>query len=93
MYHKYSTLLYNMDNRTCTIYKGEKFSLEWYFDKKGKSVVYEYFIESSEDLQDKFLILVKKMGDFRKKSEKLPKNEKVKAINCRSDYFERKAGG
>ena len=50
----------------CIIYIGKKFTIDWYFDKNGKSVVYEYFIEATEDLQDKFLILAKKMGDFGK---------------------------
>ena len=65
MCQKYDTLLI-MDDKSCVIYSGEKFSLEWYFDKNGKSVAYDYFKESPEELQDKFLILVKKMGDFGK---------------------------
>ena len=124
-----------MNERDCVIYSGEKFTLEWYYDKNGKSVAYGYFINASEDLQDKFLILIKKMGDigkinniekfrnegdgiyafkpqpdrylsfftdgkkiivtngFKKKTNKLPKNEKKLAMNYRSDYLERKAGG
>jgi len=30
---------------------------------------------------------------FKKKTDKLPKNEKILAMNCRMDYLERKAGG
>jgi len=124
-----------MNERDCVIYSGEKFTLEWYYDKNEKSVAYDYFINTSEDLQDKFLILIKKMGDigkinniekfrnegdgiyafkpqpdrylsfftdgkkiivtngFKKKTNKLPKNEKKLAMNYRSDYLERKAGG
>jgi phage-related protein len=124
-----------MDNESSVIYSGEKFTLEWYYDKDGKSVAYEFFCEATEDLQDKFLVLVKKMGDsgkvfditkfrnegdgiyafkpqpdrylsfftdnkkiiitngFRKKTEKLPKNEKKLAMKYRQDYFERKKGG
>jgi len=52
-----------MDDESCVIYSGEKFTLEWYYDKNGKSVVYEYFCEATEDLQDKFFVLAKKMGD------------------------------
>ena len=55
-----------MDNESCVIYSGEKFTLEWYYDKNGKSAVYDYFCESTEDLQDKFFVLVKKMGDIGK---------------------------
>jgi phage-related protein len=55
-----------MDNESCVIYSGEKFTLEWYYDKNGNSVAYDYFSKLPEDLQDKFLVLVKKMGDFGK---------------------------
>ena len=124
-----------MDEKSCVIYMGEKFTLEWYYDKNGKSAAYDYFKESTEELQDKFLILVKKMGDFgkiyditkfrnegdgiyafkpqpdrylsfftdgskiivtngfKKKTDKLPKNEKELAMRCRQNYFERKNGG
>jgi phage-related protein len=124
-----------MDKESCVIYSGIKFSLEWYYDKNGKSVVHDYFYELTEDLQDKFLILAKKMGDFgkiydtrkfryegdgiyafkpkpdrylsfftddkkiivtngfRKKTDKLPKNEKELAMKYRQDYLERKTGG
>jgi len=124
-----------MDKESCVIYVGEKFILEWYYDKDGRSAAYDYFEQSTEDLQDKFLILVKKMGDsgkiyditkfrnegdgiyafkpqpdrylsfftdgkkiivtsgFRKKTDKLPKNEKALAMRYRQDYLERKTGG
>jgi len=55
-----------MDEKSCAIYIGLEYTLEWYFDKNGKSVAYDYFNESTEELQDKFLVLVKKMGDFGK---------------------------
>ena len=124
-----------MNKESCVIYSGEKFTLEWYYDKNGKSVAYDYFTKSTEELQDKFLILVKKMGDFgkiydikkfrnegdgiyafkpkpdrylsfftdgrkiivtngfKKKTDKLPKNEKELAMKYRQDYLERKTGG
>jgi phage-related protein len=46
------------------IYSGEKFTIEWYYDKKGKSAAYQYFLDSTEDQQNKFLILVKKIAEF-----------------------------
>jgi len=124
-----------MDEKSCLIYKGSKFSIKWYYDINGKSVAFDYFNDATEDLQDKFLILVKKMGDFgkiydikkfrnegdgiyafkpqpdrylsfftdgreiivtngfKKKTDKLPKNEKDLAIRYRLDYLERKARG
>ena len=124
-----------MDEKSCLIYKCQKFSIKWYYDIYGKSVAFEYFNNATEDLQDKFLILIKKMGDFgkiydikkfrnegdgiyafkpqpdrylsfftdgkeiivtngfKKKTDKLPKNEKDLAIKYRQNYLERKAGG
>ena len=66
-----------MDEKSCLIYKGTKFSLKWYYEKNGKSVAFDYFKDSTEDLQDKFFIL----------------NEKDLAMKYRQDYLERKAGG
>jgi len=124
-----------MDEKSCLIYEGSKFSIKWYYDKNENSVAFNFFDKTSEDLQDKFLILAKKMGDFgkiyditkfrnegdgiyafkpqpdrylsfftdgrevivtngfKKKTEKLPRNEKDLAIKYRQDYLERKAGG
>ena len=55
-----------MDENNCLIYRGSAFAIKWYYDTNGKSVAYDYFKDATEDLQDKFLILVKKMGDFGK---------------------------
>ena len=55
-----------MDEKSCVIYIGKKFTIEWYYDKNGKSVAYDFFEESTKELQDKFLILIKKMGDLGK---------------------------
>ena len=124
-----------MDSNSCIIYSGAKFTIEWYYDKNGKSVVYDRFNESKEEIQNRFLVLIKKMGDFgkiydktkfryegdgiyafkpqpdrylsfftdgkkiiitncfRKKTDKLPKNEKALALKYRQDYIERKTGG
>ena len=134
MYQKSVTFII-MDEKSCLIYKGILFSLKWYYDRDGKSVAFDYFKNTSEDLQDKFLLLAKKMGDFgkiyditkfrnegdgiyafkpqpdrylsfftdgkeiivtngfKKKTDKLPKNEKDLAIKYRQDYLERKTGG
>jgi phage-related protein len=55
-----------MSEESCVIYSGEKFTIEWYYDKKGKSAAYEYFLESAKEQRRKFLILVKRIGDFGK---------------------------
>jgi phage-related protein len=124
-----------MNDRECIIYAGEKFTIEWYYDKNGKSVANEFFMKSSEELQDKFLLLVKKMAEigkiydikkfrnegdgiyafkpqpdrylsfftygskliitngFRKKTDKLPENEKKLALRFKEDYMDRNTGG
>ena len=121
-----------MDYESCVIYSGDKFTLEWYYDKDGKSVAYDFFIEMSLEQRRKFFALVKRMGDsgkilditkfrnegdgiyafkpqpdrylsfftdnkkiivtngFRKRTEKIPKNEKELAMKYRQDYFERR---
>ncbi|EOQ87911.1 Gp49-like PF05973 family protein [Leptospira yanagawae serovar Saopaulo str. Sao Paulo = ATCC 700523] len=118
-----------------TAYKGEKFTIEWYFDEKDKSDVLEYFNELPDDLKIKTLILFKRFADFGeikdktkfnfegdslfafkpiphrflcffvkgkkiiitnafvKKTDKLPKNEKIRAIKRRKDYETRSKKG
>ena len=124
-----------MVNKTCIIYIGEKFTIEWYYDKNGKSIAREYYLETTREQKRKFYILVKRMGDFgkilditkyrhegdgiyafkpqpdrylsfftdgkkiiitngfKKKADKLPKNEKKLALGFRQDYINRKNGG
>ena len=124
-----------MDNTNCIIYSGSKFTLEWYYDKNGKSAAYDYYENSSLIQKRKFFILVQKLGDlgkiydknkfrnegdgiyafkpqpdrylsfftdgkkiivtngFRKKTDKLPKNEKELALKYKENYLERKYGG
>jgi phage-related protein len=55
-----------MDKEDCIIYEGTYFTIEWYYDHKGNSQAYDYFLSVSPGQKRKFLILVKKMGDFRK---------------------------
>lgn len=53
-----------MTKDTCLIYEGEFYRVEWYFDDKGDSQAYEYFLKTSAVQKRKFLILVKKLADF-----------------------------
>jgi len=55
-----------MDEELVVIYTGECFTLEWYYDKNGKSVSFDYFLKSSKDQRRKFLALAKRMGDSGK---------------------------
>jgi len=114
-----------------TAYKGEKFTIEWYFDAKGKSDVLDYFGKLPDSLKLKTLVLFKRFADvgeikdktkfnfegdalfafkpkphrflcffikghkiiitnaFIKKSDKLPKNEKERALSRKNDYEKR----
>ncbi len=111
--------------------EGTKFTIEWYFDAKGKSAAWEYFESLDDDMQIKLLGLFELMGNvgairnktkfryegdkvyafkpqphrflcffftghkiivtnaFHKKSDKLPANEKERALNSKDDYEKR----
>lgn len=70
-----------IDKKSCVIYKGPFFSIEWFYDEKGYSQPYEYFLKTSAGQKRKFLLLVKKMGD------KLPTQEKTTAVKTMEKYF------
>lgn len=44
-------------------YYGEKFTVEWYFDNKGRSQALEFFNEQPLDKKRKLLNLFRLMGD------------------------------
>ncbi len=48
------------------VYDGTEYTLEWYFDKRGKSEAYAYYRELSEDRKNKIFHLFQKMGDTGK---------------------------
>ena len=52
-----------MDRDTCIIYIGRVFTVEWYFNRRGKSPGYEYFIKTPEDQQGRFTDLIKEIAD------------------------------
>ncbi len=120
-----------MDKQKYTIYEGEEYTIEWYFDDRGKKPAEKYFDELEKSRKDKIVELFRLMGDegeiknirkFRhegdqiyafkssfdrffcfffddskvnvtnaceKKSDKMPPNEKAKALKFRSDYRKR----
>lgn len=112
-------------------YKGDKFTIEWFFDRSGVSEALMFY-ESLSDIQKrKTLMLFKRMGDYGriidkekfrnegdkiyafkphpdrflsffytghkiivtngyiKKSQKLPKKEKTKALDRKENYITR----
>ena len=109
-------------------FEGERFTIEWYFDAKGKSISLEYLESLEDEEQAKLFELMKLIGNagviknktkfrnegdkiyafkpqphrflcfffegqkiivangFHKKTDKLPKNEKERALKIKSDY-------
>ena len=57
---------YNMDKENYLIYEGVFFRIEWFYDKAGYSQAFEYFRKASPSQKRKFLMLIKKIGDFGK---------------------------
>ena len=47
-------------------YQGEIFSIEWYFDDRGKSVVLDYYEELSTKQKERLLYLFYMLGDTGK---------------------------
>jgi hypothetical protein len=120
-----------MDKTNCIAYKGAVFTIEWYFDERGKSQAYKYYSLLSDMQKRKLLLLFKRIGDFgqinditkfryegneifafkpkpdrflsffvkgnkiivangfQKKTQKLPHEEKERAIRSRNDYYKR----
>ena len=112
-------------------YKGERFTIEWYFSEDGESQPLDFFNALSPIEQQKFFYLAKRMGDFGfisdktkfrnegddifalkpqpnrflsffvkdkkiiitnafvKKSQKLKRQDKERAVNARADYQKR----
>ena len=73
-----------MEDKSHIVYEGSKFIIEWYFDKNGKSVAKEFYKEEVEEVQNKFLVLVKRMGDFGKIFDKTKfrhENDGIYALN------------
>ena len=60
----------NKEKKEYVLYKGEKFTVEWYYTEKNKSQPFEYFNSLDSQQQMKLLYLVKRMGDFGKISDK-----------------------
>jgi phage-related protein len=47
-------------------YEGQAFTIEWYFDRRGRSQALEYFESLSEDRQNDAFTLFKRMGEHGK---------------------------
>lgn len=79
-----------MDKNSCLIYKGPFFTIEWFYDEKGYSQPYEYFLKTSAAQKRKFLLLAKKMGDFGKIIDKTKfrnEEDKIYAFKPQPDRY------
>lgn len=116
-------------NKEYIAYEGKALSIEWYYDKCGRSQALEYYTALSQAERISVLRLFKRMGDagelkdttkfnyegkhiyafkpkperflcfffsgkklvvtnaFRKKQQKLPENEKDRALKAKEDYI------
>jgi phage-related protein len=55
-----------MKSSDVLVYKGEAFSIEWYFDERGECPAREYYESLSVERRVKFLKLIRIMGDIGK---------------------------
>lgn len=76
--------------REYVAYEGIKFTIEWYFDKRGKSQALEYYASLSDNERIEVLKLFKRMGDAGEiKNETKFRNEgdKIFAFKPQPDRF------
>jgi phage-related protein len=51
-------------SREYIAYQGQAFTIEWYYDPRGKSQSLEYYQSLSQEEKKKLFYLFKRMGDF-----------------------------
>jgi phage-related protein len=79
-----------VNKNDCIIYAGPVYTIEWYYDKDGGSPAYDYFLKISQGQKRKFLVLVKKMGDFGKiydKTKFIYEGDKIFAFKPQPDRY------
>ncbi len=59
-----------VDKQDCIVYKGQCFSVEWFYDSTGYSQAYDYYESTSLAQKRKFFILVKRIAEFGKIMDK-----------------------
>ena len=55
-----------MDNTNCIVYIGTYFTIEWYYDEKGISQAFQYYLSLSDAQKRKLFLLIKRIGDYGK---------------------------
>ena len=54
------------NKREIVAYSGQCFTIEWYYNEKRESPALEYFLQLSDDRQDKLFTLLKRLGEIGK---------------------------
>lgn len=71
-------------------YPGNKFTIEWFFDERGKSGALEYFKDLPLERKKKFFTLLRLLGDIGKISNKEKfryEGDKIYALKPAPDRF------
>ena len=71
-------------------YCGPEFTIEWFFEKSGKSQAFEYYCGLSSSGRIKLLKLLKRMGDAGRISDKtkfMNEGDKIFAFKPQPDRF------
>lgn len=85
----YSGTLMNKDIEYIA-YRGEKFTIEWYFDEKEHSQSQEYYYSLDKDERIQLLKLLKRMGDagvIHDKTKFRHEGDKIYAFKPKPDRF------
>lgn len=55
-----------MQDKNFIVYRGEEFTVEWYFSKQNKSPALEYFTDLTTVQKNKFFYLIQRIADTGK---------------------------
>ena len=55
-----------VNKNDCIAYKGQYFTVEWFYDSTGYSQAFEYFESTSQSQKRKFFVLIKRIAEFGK---------------------------
>lgn len=72
------------------IYQGPEFTIEWYYDDRGKSPALEYFDKLSFEQKDKLFNLLRQMGNagvIKNKTKFRYENDQIYAFKPSPDRF------
>lgn len=79
-----------MSNREYIVYRGWKFTIEWYYNENGESPALEYYKNLNKEQRIKLLYLIKRMGDMGRINDKTKFNyegDQIYAFKPQPDRF------